>query len=144
MSDDAAEKPNIIIDEDWKTQVQNEKEQVHQEQVGVVADNAEDSPATEQLPPASLPFLISTMASQVMAALGQFPDPIDGKTVVRLEFAKHYVDMLTILQEKTTGNRTAEESMLLEEAIHQLRMLYVTVKNSSQEDTSGEELIDKK
>ena len=47
-----------------------------------------------------------------MAALGQIPDPMAGKPVVRLEFARHYIDMIEVLQEKTKGNATEEEAML--------------------------------
>jgi len=129
MSDESSERPKIIIDEDWKTQVENEREEIRErEQTDSGEPSAVDGGEEESLPPASLTFLISTMASQVMAALGKMPDPIEGKPIVRLEFARHYIDMLGVLQEKTDGNTDQEEKQLLEDAVHQLRMLYVAVK----------------
>ena len=129
MSDESSERPKIIIDEDWKTQVENEREEIRErEQTDSGEPSAVDGGEEESLPPASLTFLISTMASQVMAALGTMPDPIEGKPIVRLEFARHYIDMLGVLQEKTDGNTDQEEKQLLEDAVHQLRMLYVAVK----------------
>ena len=128
MPEDTPDERKIIIDEDWKTQVQSEREQLIEPKEGSDGETTENLQADDQIPPASLTFLISTMASQVMASLGQFPDPIEGKPVVHLDFARHYIDMLGVLQEKTTGNRSEEESSLLEDAVHQLRMLYVEVK----------------
>ena len=60
-----------------------------------------------------------------MVALGQIPNPLDNKTEVRLDLAKHAIDMLVIIQEKTMGNLEPEEASLIENMLHQLRMAYV-------------------
>ena len=60
-----------------------------------------------------------------MAALGQLPDPIEGKPVVRKELAKFQIDMLAVLEEKTKGNLSAEESSMLTDVLHKLRMAFV-------------------
>jgi hypothetical protein len=78
-----------------------------------------------ELPPPSFPLLIATYASQASVAFGHIPNPIDGKTELRLDLAKHAIDMLAILEEKTRGNLTHEEASMLENALHQLRMAYV-------------------
>jgi hypothetical protein len=85
-----------------------------------------DKPAQpEKLPPPSFSLLLATFGSQAMIALGQIANPLDGKTEVRLDLAKHAIDMLAIVEQKTKGNLTADEAQMLEAILHQLRMLYV-------------------
>jgi hypothetical protein len=126
MTDENQERPKIIVDEDWKTQVEAEREQARTKQDGTQPAEAPSGP--EQLPPASMTFLISTISAQIMAALGQFPDPVVGKPVLRLDYAKLQIDTLEVLREKTKGNLSAEESALLEDSLHQLRMLFLAIK----------------
>ena len=121
----------LIIDEDWKSQVAAEKEAArHADQT---ANSAEARPSTAApargpLPPASLTFLVSTLYLQGAIALGLPPNPVAGRADVQLDQAKHAVDMLAMLQQKTEGNRTPEESEELEAALHELRLAYVAVQ----------------
>jgi hypothetical protein len=78
-----------------------------------------------QLPPPSFSFLVATHAAQISTLLGQTPNPMTGKSEVRLDMAKHFIDTLAILQEKTKGNLTAEEAALLDAVLHQARVGYV-------------------
>ena len=84
--------------------------------------------AEEKLPPPSFSLLVASLGSQAMVALGQVPNPLDGKTEVRLDLAKHAIEMLTILEQKTKGNLDADESKLLEGVLHQLRMAFLAAK----------------
>lgn len=87
-----------------------------------------DSPkptAPDQLPPPSFNLLVATFASQGAVAFGQVPNPIDGKTEIRIELGRHAIDMLDILETKTKGNLTPEESKFLDNVLHQLRMAFV-------------------
>ena len=61
-------------------------------------------------------------------ALGLLPNPVTKKADVQLDQAKHAIDLLTMLQQKTEGNRTPEESEELEAALHELRLAFVTVQ----------------
>lgn len=141
MSD---EKPKIIIDEDWKSQVEREREQLRERQ----ADTQPSPEATTQpttgassqpaeaagdfdMPAPSLPMLVSTLATQAIAAMGQLPDPETGQPIVRPKFAKYHIDLLSVLQEKTKGNVTPEEAQMLEGTLHELRMIYVHVVNQA-------------
>jgi len=81
----------------------------------------------QQLPPPSFSLLVATFGSQAMIALGKAPNPLDGKTAVQLDLAKHAIDMLSIVEEKTKGNLTADEAALLESVLHQLRLAFVEV-----------------
>lgn len=63
--------------------------------------------------------------SEVLVHLGQVPDPMTGEPHRDLEQAQFTIDLLAMLQEKTQGNRTPEESAVLEEILATLRMAYV-------------------
>ncbi|MBI4013319.1 MAG: DUF1844 domain-containing protein [Candidatus Rokubacteria bacterium] len=65
--------------------------------------------------------------SEALVHLGQVPDPMTGQPHRDLEQAQFTIDLLAMLQEKTQGNRTAEESGVLEEILATLRMAYVRV-----------------
>ncbi len=135
-----SEKPKIIIDEDWKAQVDFEKEAARaaasvspasfNPNTGVGSQDQPVELPDGPLPPATFSFLLTTIATQAMIALGQVPNPITGKVELRPQQAKHYIDTLSMLEEKTTGNRTSDESTLLTEVLHQLRMAYVMLMNA--------------
>lgn len=74
-------------------------------------------------PPASFEFLVHTMFTQALMALGRIPNPITGKAVKNLATARHFVEMLAMIEEKTKGNLDRDERRLVDEAQHQLRVL---------------------
>ena len=45
-----------------------------------------------------------------------------------LQMAKHNIDLLMLLEEKTTGNRTKEEDQLISHLLYQVRMTYVQME----------------
>jgi hypothetical protein len=59
--------------------------------------------------------------------LGQIPNPKTGQGEVNLELAKMFIDQLDMIQEKTRGNLTSEETTVLRNAISNLQMAYVEV-----------------
>jgi hypothetical protein len=123
----------IIIDEDWKTKVAAERAaESHEADVTPVAPPAvptEDSPqGVGKLPPASFDMLLTTLATEAMMSLGQMPIPGQQQPEVNLPQAQYVIDLLSVLQEKTKGNLSPEETTLLEDLLHQLRMMYVAVE----------------
>ncbi|NDC63153.1 MAG: DUF1844 domain-containing protein [Planctomycetia bacterium] len=76
-------------------------------------------------PPASFEFLVQTLFTQALMALGRLPNPITKQSIRNPATARHFVETLAMLERKTEGNRTAEESRLLEEILHQLRLLCI-------------------
>jgi len=71
-----------------------------------------------------------------MVSLGIIPNPFTKKPQRLLNQAKHLIDMLQVLQEKTEGNRTTDESALLDDTLHQLRMAYVQISQAPGESGS--------
>jgi hypothetical protein len=63
--------------------------------------------------------------------LGQIPNPKTGEGEVNLELAKMFIDQLAMIQEKTRGNLTSEESTVLRNALSNLQMAYVEVAQES-------------
>lgn len=123
----------IFIDEDWKTRVQAEKKAAKQQEEDKPeeeGESAQQESAPRQeipLPPPSLGYLATSLATQAMMCLGLVSDSDSEKPEVRPQEAQHLIDMLAMLQEKTEGNRTAEESAMLDSFLHELRLAYVSV-----------------
>jgi hypothetical protein len=115
------------VDEDWKSQVQHERE-LPQASSGERNDEVDRSPPEmdySKLPPADFSMLISMFATQAMVALGVIPEPTSGKPRTQLPLARHFIDLLGVLEEKTKGNLTERESESLVENLHPLRMMYL-------------------
>jgi len=114
----------IIVDEDWKVQVEREREAARKGP-GAESAQTEAAPADREMPAASLTFLASSLYFQASISLGLMPHPENGKSEKNLPQARHLIDMLEVLQQKTEGNRTPDESEDIEAMLHQLRMVYV-------------------
>jgi hypothetical protein len=130
---DKGEDPKIIIDEDWKAQVQAEKESADRQQDKAEQNSAQQAEGAQSAPSVSFADLVSSFAFQAMTAMGKIPDPAEGHAVVRPDVAKHYIDLLGMLDEKTKGNLTDDESAMMENLLHELRMAYVMTSAGSQE-----------
>jgi len=142
----------IIIDEDWKTQVEAEREAARRAKEAAAPEDTkaphpgplpeeEGEPAVSTgqasapgpggphiMPPASFGMLVTTLATEAMVGLGQIPRPGEAQPRVELEAAKYFIDTLAVLEEKTKGNLSPEEATALEDVLHQLRMAYVAVQ----------------
>jgi len=76
---------------------------------------------------ASLSVLIMSLASSAVMAMGLAPDPANGKVRKDKNMARFNIDLLVVLQDKTKGNLTADESKFLENLINDLQMKFVSV-----------------
>jgi hypothetical protein len=76
--------------------------------------------------PASFLSLIMSLASNAAASLGMMPHPVTGETGVELKTAKHWIDVLGMLENKTQGNLDEQEAQVLEGLLADLRMQYVS------------------
>jgi len=86
-------------------------------------------------PPATFEFMVHTLFTQALMALGRIPNPITKKSVKNLPTARHFIAMLSMLEEKTKGNIDRDERRLLDEAQHQLRILIVQETGSDPKKT---------
>jgi hypothetical protein len=105
------------VDESWKTQVQKEKHE---------ADTSK-----EAYHEPTFTIFLSSLSMQAMIAMGKLENPMTGKAEVSLEQARFLIDTLGIIKEKTKGNLTPEENTLLDDALFNLRMMYVEAKKKN-------------
>jgi hypothetical protein len=63
--------------------------------------------------------------------LGQIPNPKTGEAEINLDLARMFIDQLEMIQEKTRGNLTNEETMVLRNALSNLRMAFVEVSGGT-------------
>jgi len=119
-----SEEKKIIIDDDWKSQVAAEKEELQRE----AEEQPTEAPQPMDMPPASFEMLMTMFATEAMAALGQLPNPVNNELSINIEHARYAIDMLQMLEEKTEGNLEPNEAKILEDLLHQLRMLFVAQK----------------
>jgi len=122
-----SEEKKIFIDDDWKSQVAAEKEELQREAESQPAEPPQEPlpPQSQEMPPASFEMLMTMFATEAMAALGQLPNPMTNELSVNIEHARYAIDMLQMLEEKTKGNLELNEAKTLEDLLHQLRMLFV-------------------
>jgi hypothetical protein len=116
----------IIIDEDWKTQVERERAADQEGAAKAPAPSSDKPPSGMPMPPADLNYLIVTLSLEAFACLGLMPGRGDNAEK-NLPLAKHFIDLLEVLRRKTEGNRTDDETRAFDDTLYQLRMAYVQV-----------------
>jgi hypothetical protein len=83
--------------------------------------------------PESLSFtaFVLSLASTAAIHFGDLPDPISGeRSEPNLEGATQMIDILSLLEQKTRGNLTAEEREVLGQVLYELRMRFVEATGS--------------
>lgn len=129
MTDEASpggDGPRLHIDSDWKAQAQAEKERLAEREAARGAP-PQGGDAGGELPPADFRTLVATLASQAMMGLGAYGDPQTGRVVIDVVGAQFAIDLLGVLEEKTKGNLSAEESAELTEVLAHLRARFVQI-----------------
>lgn len=83
--------------------------------------------------PASFVNFLSTLATNAAAALGAVPHPATGQRSLDLDSGKYWLDILSMLREKTKNNLHPQENRLLEGLLGDLRMQYVHLVKATEE-----------
>lgn len=131
--------------EDKGFKVVNRRRVGAQEPEAEPASEARSAKVPEPTPPAAAPvadpgslheqvlgsidfqtFLVS-LASSALIHLGEAPNPETGETDASFPHAKQTINLLALLQQKTAGNLTADESRLLQDLLRDLRLRFVQV-----------------
>ena len=81
----------------------------------------------DSLPAIDFATFVLSLSHSVLVHLGDAPDPSGGAPRRDVAMAKQTIDLLAVLQEKTTGNLTGEEERLLDQVMYDLRMRYEEV-----------------
>lgn len=114
----AEEKPEEKIPE---SQIK-EKRKISQEETK--QKDAKETPPQKE-PMTVFLSLVLSLATSAQIALGDAEHPSTGERYVNLEEAQGYIDLLTMLGEKTRGNLTPNEEKLLRSAIYELKLRFV-------------------
>jgi hypothetical protein len=106
-------------DDDWKDRLKGED----------AALDARTEAEGPEMPPASFASLVHLLTAQAMSALGLVAGP-DGKPHRQLSVARHFIDLLSIIEAKTRGQLDSTDAAMLEDVLHDLRMAFVTVSKN--------------
>jgi len=82
-------------------------------------------PPPTPLPEINFPTFIASLNASALVHLGVIEDPVSGKAEKNLAMAKQTIDILSMLQQKTTGNLTPDEEAMLKSILYDLRIFYV-------------------
>jgi PBP1b-binding outer membrane lipoprotein LpoB len=80
------------------------------------------------LPQINFPTFVASLNASALVHLGVIEDPVSGKAEKNLPMAKQTIDILSMLQEKTSGNLNPDEAEMLKSILYDLRILYVKEK----------------
>jgi hypothetical protein len=115
----------IVSDENWKDEARREKEKLAEESKAKAAEVEEPQEPRGPLPPPDMLGLVNSLALQAMFSLGRLAAPGEEPAAPNFDYAKHHIGMLEVLEEKTKGNLSDEESKALAMAIQEVRMAFV-------------------
>ena len=81
-------------------------------------------------PPVDFHTFVLSLGSSALLHLGEIENPNDGVSQKDLPLAKHTIDILVMLEEKTKGNLSTAEERLMESLLYDLRLRYVEATRS--------------
>ena len=89
-------------------------------------DAAPQRPSHEREPlEITLSTFVMSLSTQALMCLGEIPNPLTDKMEPDLDAVREFIDILSMLQEKTRGNVDAAEARLFEKVLYDLRMRFV-------------------
>lgn len=83
-----------------------------------------------QMPPIDFASFVFSLSTSTMMFLGLLPDPQTKEQHVDLAMAKHHIDILGLLKDKTKGNLNDEEAKFIDQSLYDLRLLFVQACNA--------------
>ena len=139
------ETPSLHIDTDWKKKAQEEKRKLaeEQKQKAAAAAPVQQSPLTPaasagpgasaagrtsrgEAPLPSFAGLVQSILTQALYYMGDLA-PRGTEPQLNLDMAKHQIDTLGVLEDKTKNNLSADEQKLLDTALYETRMRFVGI-----------------
>lgn len=77
------------------------------------------------MPEVTFSAFVMSLNTSVLYHLGEIKDPGTGKTEVNYDLARHAIDTLVMLREKTRGNLSPEEDEMLKNIVYDVKMRFV-------------------
>jgi hypothetical protein len=88
-----------------------------------------NEPTLGELPKIDFPSYILSYYTQGLVLLGEVPNPMTNQKEEDLQGARHTIDIIDMLREKTQGNLSKEEDQLLGSVLYELRMKFMARTN---------------
>jgi len=125
MSEEEKEDPGFVIKD--RRHSQKSEEEIEKDKNTPATDASSQTEAQENLKDFPIDFstFVLSLTSSAFYHLGDITDPQSGEKKVDLVAVKQTIDILVMLNEKTSGNLKDEESKLLEQLIYELQVKYV-------------------
>jgi hypothetical protein len=77
------------------------------------------------MPEVTFPAFVMSLNTSALYHLGEIQDPATGKTVVDFDLARHAIDTLVLIQNKTKGNLDRDEEELLRNILYDIKLRFV-------------------
>jgi hypothetical protein len=77
------------------------------------------------MPEVTFPAFVMSLNTSALYHLGEIADPVSGKRVVDLDLARHAIDTLVLIQNKSKGNLTKDEGELLANLLYDIKLRFV-------------------
>ncbi len=77
------------------------------------------------MPEVTFPAFIMSLNTSALYHLGEIADPVSGKRIVDLDLARHAIDTLVLIQNKSKGNLTKDEDELLANLLYDIKLRFV-------------------
>jgi len=77
------------------------------------------------MPEVTFPAFVMSLNTSALYHLGEIADPATGKRLLDLDLAKHAIDTLVLMQNKTKGNLTKDEEELLKNILYDIKIRFV-------------------
>ena len=89
------------------------------------ADGSAGQGDARELPAVEFHTFVLSLGSSALMHLGEIESPEGGAAPPDFALAKHTIDIIAMLQEKTRGNLSQPEERLIESLLYDLRLRYV-------------------
>ncbi len=83
------------------------------------------------MPAVSFISFVLSLNTTALFHLGDLPHPETGQKKVDLELAKHTIDTLAMLEDKTSGNLDERENELLTKVVYEMKMRFIKAKGAA-------------
>ncbi|MCL1981301.1 MAG: DUF1844 domain-containing protein [Proteobacteria bacterium] len=77
------------------------------------------------MPEVTFPSFILSLNTSALYHMGELPHPETGQRLIDRELAKHTIDTLILLADKTKGNLSFDENELLTRVLYELKMRFI-------------------
>ncbi len=79
------------------------------------------------MPEVTFPAFVMSLNTSALFHMGELADPVSGEKIVDFSLARHAIDTLVMLEEKTKGNLEADETEMLKNILYELKIHFVKV-----------------